>query len=81
MDDGHIDTFKATHLNTNSYTKNEIKLLQDVLLKKFKLKTRIDKKKENQWKIVITVRQPIPLAEIVGPYMHESMRYKVVGLT
>ena len=80
MDDGSISSFKATHINTDSFTLEEIKILQEVLYKNFLLKTRIANKRPGQWILVISVRQINPLVNIVGPYMHESMRYKIKGL-
>ena len=66
-------------LHTNSYTVEELNILQSALSTKFKLKTRLvckDKIKK-QWLIVIPVRQEIPLKKIVSVYMHDSMKYKI----
>jgi hypothetical protein len=41
MDDGGIDAFKATVLNTNSFSINDIILLQAALKDDFKLRTRL----------------------------------------
>ena len=40
MDDGHLTAYNQTVLNTNSYTYPEIIILQQALLKIFKLRTR-----------------------------------------
>ena len=80
MDDGGIDTFRATHLNTDSFNLNDINLLRVYLKENFYLRTRLIKKRKEQWAIVIPVRQIQSLASIVGPYMHPTMAYKVKGL-
>lgn len=77
MDDGSITTYKQTVLHTNSYTKDEIILLQSALYIKFKLQTRLicKDKVKNQWLIVIPIRQQIPrLQNIVSDYMHDTMK-------
>ena len=80
MDDGGIDTFRATHLNTDSFNLNDINLLRVALKENFYLRTRLIKKRKEQWVIVIPVRQIQSLASIVGPYMYPTMSYKVKGL-
>ena len=80
MDDGGIDSFKATHLYTDKFSINCINLLQEALKENFNLRTRIYQKKTDQWVIVIPVIQIQTLASIVGPYMHPTMTYKVKGL-
>jgi hypothetical protein len=41
------------------------------------LRTRLTEKVPNQWVIYIPVRQKLRLIDIVKPFMHESMFYKV----
>lgn len=48
MDDGGINTYKATVLNTNSFTFYEVLLLQKALEMKFGLRTWISLKRPNQ---------------------------------
>lgn len=55
----------------------DVKYIQSVLLENFGLTTRLEEKKNNQWVIYIPVRQKTRLKDIVGPYMHESMLYKI----
>jgi hypothetical protein len=74
-----IDTFKATHLNTDSFKLNDINLLQVALKDKFYLRNRLIKTVKNKGEIVIPVRQIQSLASIVGPYMYPTMAYKVKG--
>jgi hypothetical protein len=80
MDDGGIDAYKTTHLNTDNFSLNDINLLQDALKDKFQLRTRLIQKRPLQWAIVIPIKQIQSLASIVGPYIHTSMAYKIKGL-
>lgn len=80
MDDGGINAYKATQLNTDSFTLEDIHILQEALHNNFQLRTRLIEKRSNQWMIVIPIRQTVSLSSIVGGYMHPSMRYKVRGL-
>jgi len=80
MDDGGIDTYNATILNTDSFTLEEVRQLQKVISKNFDLRTRIAEKRKGQWIIIIPVRQKVALYNIVGPYMHKTMLFKVKGL-
>ncbi len=77
-----IDTLRATHLNTDSFILNDINLLRVALKEYFYLRTRLIKKRKEQWAIVIPVRQIQSLASIVGPYMYptSTRSYKVKGL-
>jgi hypothetical protein len=59
------------------FSKNEVIILQDVLRANFKLKSRIEEKVKNQWIIYIPIKQKYSLKDIVKPYMHESMFYKI----
>lgn len=77
IDDGGINAYGATQLNTDGFTLNEVNLLQKTLAENFGLRTRNVKKRDNQWIIVIPVRQVVPLWDIVGIYLHSSITYKV----
>lgn len=77
MDDGHITVFNQTVLNTNSFSYNEIVLLQDALLNNFQLRTRTTEKRPGQYLIHIPVRQKTILYDIVGKYIIDSIKYKV----
>lgn len=80
MDDGGINTYNATILNTDSFTLEEVERLQKALEQKFGLRTRKAEKRKGQWVIIIPVRQTVALCDIVRPYMHETMLFKVKGL-
>lgn len=77
MDDGGITVHKQTVLHTRAFSKKEILYITKVLEKNFDLNTRIEEKEKNQWIIYIPKKQKIPLKNIVGPYMHETMLYKI----
>ena len=81
MDDGGINAYKATQLNTDSYTLEDVNRLQCALANSFQPRTRLVEKRKDQWMIVIPVCQVVPLCDIVTPYMHPSMAYKVTVIT
>jgi hypothetical protein len=47
MDDGNITHYGQTILNTQSFSLDEVKLLQKALLSNFKLRTRLIEKKKD----------------------------------
>jgi hypothetical protein len=47
MDDGGIDTFRGTHLNTDSFNLNDINLLRVVLKENFTLEHALLKNVKN----------------------------------
>lgn len=77
MDDGGKSVYNQTILHTRSFSLEDTKYLQSVLFRNFGLKTRLEEKKIDQWVIFIPVRQKILLKDIVGPFMYESMLYKI----
>ena len=77
MDDGGKSVHNQTILHTRAFSKEDVEYLQTVLNKNFELITRLEEKTQDQWVIYIPVRQKIKLKDIVGPYMHKSMLYKV----
>ena len=76
-DDGGKSVHNQTILHTRSFTKKDVEYIQTVLNKNFELRTRLEEKIQDQWVIYIPVRQKIKLIDIVGPYMHKSMMYKL----
>ncbi|MGC4421243.1 hypothetical protein ABXW19_12220, partial [Streptococcus suis] len=48
IDDGGINAYGATQLNTDSFTLSEVHLLQDALRENFQLRTRVVEKRTNQ---------------------------------
>jgi len=89
MDDGGKSVHNQTILHTRSFSKQDVEYLGLVLNKNFGLRTRLEEKKPNQWVIYIPVlfyfffkyrrhkNAEKKLKDIVGPYMHKSMLYKV----
>jgi hypothetical protein len=66
-----------TIIHTRAFTLKEVEYIQEVLKKNFELSTRLEEKKQDQWVIYLPMRQKIRLKDIVGPYMHKSMLYKI----
>ena len=77
MDDGGKSVYNQTILHTRAFNLDDVKYIQLVLLKNFGLVSRLEEKKKDQWIIYIPVKQKTRLKDIVGPYMHESMLYKI----
>lgn len=77
MDDGGKSVYNQTILHTRAFKLEDVKYIQEVLLENFGLITRLEEKKKDQWVIYIPVRQKTRLKDIVGPYMDDSMLYKI----
>lgn len=77
MDDGSKTFYNQTLLHTDSFTLQDVELLQKALLDHFRLQTRLIEKRKGQWVIAIPVKQFKSLYSIVLPHMHPSMMYKV----
>lgn len=77
MDDGGKSVYNQTILHTRAFKLEDVEYIQSVLLENFGITTRLEEKKKDQWVIFIPVRQKTRLKDIVGPYMHESMLYKI----
>ena len=81
MDDGSKKSNNFI-LNTNSYTLTEVELLSSVLKTKFNLDSTIQKKHspkgdKNQYIICIRTKSVPLFKELVLPYFHDSMKYKL----
>lgn len=79
-DDGGIGADGQTILYCQSYSLEEVTLLTNALVNNFKLRTRVHEIKPNQRIIVIPVKQIVSLKEIISPYIHYSMLYKIVKI-
>lgn len=77
MDDGGKSVYNQTILHTRAFKLEEVEFIQSVLYENFYLRTRLEEKKKDQWIIYIPVIQKTKLRDIVGPYMHDSMLYKI----
>ena len=74
MDDGSKDCIFAT----NCFSFNEVKLLSETLLNKFKLKNEIKKIfNKEQYIIHISVESQKRFNDLIRPYIVESMKYKL----
>lgn len=80
MDDGYVSKpfhVKYHHFCTNGFDYDSVKLFSDFLLKRFNLKNRISKWK-NQFMVIISDKESnLLFEEIVKPYFCESMLYKL----
>ncbi len=78
MDDGSIKSHEtvALILNTQSFTRKEVERLVKVLREKFGLKCKERKQREG-YQIYISAESDERFRELVQPYIHESMRYKL----
>jgi len=80
MDDGSKDRNNLV-LSTNSYTLWELEVLINKVLKdQFNLDCTIHKhcKIKDQYRINIRTKSVPKFKELVFPYFHDSMRYKLV---
>ena len=77
MDDGGKSVYNQTILHTRSFTIEDVKYLPFFLSENFGLVTRLEEKKKDKLVIYIPFRQVTRLKDIVGPYIHESMLYKI----
>lgn len=80
MDDGSIkwSKSKAVILNTHAFSHNEIKRLLRTLSEVYQLEVYPRKQKDGV-QIVISGKTLHRFLEIVEPYLHPSMRYKLPG--
>ena len=77
MDDGGKSGYNQTILHTRAFTLKDVKYIQFVLFKNLGLNTRLEEKKKDPLISYIPVRQKTKIKHIVGPYMQESMLYKI----
>ena len=80
MDDGTSYKNKGFKFSTNSFTLKEIHYLRKVLKIKYNLETSIHKSGlNNQYNIYIPKDSLIILREIVKPFFHPTMLYKIIN--
>lgn len=78
MDDGTSFKNKGFKFSTNSFTLKEIHYLSSVLKKKYNIETTIHKSGlNNQYNIYVPKASFMVLREIVKPYIHPTMLYKI----
>jgi len=68
-------------LCTDSYSLPDVVRLMNVLIIRYELVCTLHKKREGQYRIYISSKSMPRLQQIVGPYMHESMLYKIYSTT
>jgi hypothetical protein len=80
MDDGSLYKNKGLKFFTNCFTLKEIKFLQNILLEKYNLESTIHKTGNiNQYNIYILKSSMNNLINIVKPYIHPTMMYKIIN--
>lgn len=81
MDDGSLKSkfHKARILNTQAFKKGDIRRLMEVLENKFHLQCKMRKQKEG-YQIMILGESAESFHDLIAPYMHYSMMYKLKGL-
>ena len=77
MDDGGRVS-GGLKLATNGFEKGEVELLRDMLNRKLRLETSINRSGKD-WVIYVPKRNMEKLAGLVRGYIHETMRYKLGG--
>ena len=79
MDDGGKSS-SGLKIATNNFSFNEVEILALILIKKYNLKTSIIKSGAlNQYNLYISKKSMKDLVEIIRPYLHTSMYYKLNG--
>ena len=79
MDDGG-KLSSGLKIATNSFSLDEVENLANILRKKYNLKTSVIKTGAlNQYNLYISKTSMKDLVEIIKPYFHSSMYYKLNG--
>ena len=76
MQDGSRGTCRGLYLCTDSFTQIEVKRLADYLADKYKIKSSVHKT-NGRYRIYIFAKSVQTVKDLVIPYMHESMLYKL----
>lgn len=76
MDDGN-KTGTGFRLNTQSFTKDENLFLMKILKDNFNLDCTLNIHSKNLYRIYITTKSMPKFKDLVSPYFHESMMYKL----
>lgn len=81
MDDGSMKsrTHRARIINTHSFTKQDIGRLCTILQEKYQILC-IPRKQKDGIQMMILAESAQKFADLISPYMHPSMRYKLKGL-
>jgi len=76
MGDGSVSRY-GLHLCTNSYSLEDIVRLMNILMIRYILECSLHIHRQNQYRIYIRQSSMPLLLNIVSPYMHTSMLYKL----
>jgi hypothetical protein len=79
MDDGLLKWkghTKAARLCTDNFAYEDVKRLQSVLMSKYKISTTLSKSRKGH-RIEINQQNALLFYEMIKPYMHSSMTYKI----
>ena len=78
MGDGNYHKGKnIIRIYTNNFTKAEVDILADVLYRKLSINARVQHDRRQQYIIVIDKNQIDIVRELVLPYMHPCMMYRI----
>jgi hypothetical protein len=81
MDDGsQMNLVRGIHFATQSFTEKEVRLLAEVLNSKFKLEAVVHRHSVNgriKHRIYIPKQKCHDLLNLILPYLHSSLMYKV----
>jgi hypothetical protein len=78
MDDGSLQNDNKTMIiHTQSYTYEEVKILSLELNDKFKLQSKVISHKKIYWVILIPNKDFKILLNLIQPFIHSSMNYKL----
>ena len=77
QDDG-FKTSSSYILSTNGFNKNEVEKLSNLLNYTYGLSTYIRHQSNNQYIIIIPAKDISNFNDIILPYIHESMLYKII---
>ena len=77
MDDGTNLKNKGFKFSTNSFTLKEVQNLASILKTNYNIDTTIHKSGLNKYNIYVPKTSFIILREIVKPYFHPTMLYKL----
>jgi len=76
MDDGSLQN-KTMIIHTQSYSQEEVAILSYELNKKFNFNSRITSHKKIYWVITIPSENFESLFQLISPFIHPSMGYKL----
>jgi hypothetical protein len=80
MDDG-AKVGNGLKLSTNNFTQNEVLKLCNIFLSKYNIKVNIQSagnSSKDQYIIYVPVDSMPKLVKIIKPYIHPSMKYKII---